>query len=147
MWEPSCYVCGVLAGPTFNVMLQRYNTEEEAFAAANSILSMLPDSSIQNLELHRMAADVMGTSEERPSRREQVLMDSQKAWLRRLERDLLWIIFTGIAMVISCLFIIEKSIGWSFYAIVLTGMVCTVPLFALLLKTTVERRIEEVEKQ
>jgi hypothetical protein len=136
MWEPSCRICGVLGGPPFEMVLQRFNTEEEAYSAANSVLSMLPP------ECPKFHADEEGTT-----RRETLLMDSQRAWLRRVKGDLAWVVAVGTSISMMWLIVITETIGWNGVTVGLMGSVVTVPLLGLMIRRTINERLREVDRQ
>jgi hypothetical protein len=147
MWEPACLVCGLLAGPPFDAVLQRFNTEEEAFAAASAVLSMMPNDclvewteiAVPQWEEQRVALPL--------SRREALLIESQRAWLRRVKADALWFTIAGTLVLIVWMIVLEGTIGWGWVSVGVIATMSIIPLYGVGLLWITSDRLKEVDRQ
>jgi hypothetical protein len=143
MWEPACLACGLLTGPPFDAVLQRYNTEEEAFAAAGAVLSMMPNDCLIEWAESTVTAD----EEYRPSRREVLIMESQRAWLRRVKQDALWFTVAGTLVLTVWLIVLDRTIGWGWVSVGVIATMSIIPLYGVGLLGIVSDRLREVDRQ
>lgn len=119
MWEASCRDCGVLAGPPFYVLLRRYDTEDEAYAAASSVLSMIAGG-CQDIP-EDVVDDVVAKAR---------LM----SWVQGVSEWLTAALIGSLLVVLGAGILIGSEIGWTAATGVLFAMVCAIPIGVAIVK-------------